>query len=105
MASKSENPDSVYPVLEKWLDDVFKNQDKVLLSARSYIDSVADRDTLFEVVHYQSEVKKCSGLTRSKMSGGLIHNILMANLKREEAEKPEQVALSLAYQKQKIVMR
>ena len=77
---------------------------KVLLSARSYIDSVADRDTLCEVVHYQGEVKKSSGLTRSKMSGGLIHNILMANLKREEAEKPEQV-LSLAYQKQKIVMR
>ena len=37
LASKAENPDSIYPVLEKWLDDVTKNNDKFLLAARSYI--------------------------------------------------------------------
>ena len=39
LASKAENPDSIYPVLEQWLDDVTKNNDKFLLAARSYIDS------------------------------------------------------------------
>ena len=40
LASKAENPDSIYPVLEQWLDDVTKNNDKFLLAARSYIDQV-----------------------------------------------------------------
>ena len=28
LASKTENPDSIYPVLEQWLDDVTNNTDK-----------------------------------------------------------------------------
>ena len=51
LASKAENPDSIYPVLEQWLDDVTKNNDKFLLAARSYIDTVADRDTVCEGVN------------------------------------------------------
>ena len=38
LASKAENPDSIYLVLEQWLDDVTNNNDKFLLAARSYID-------------------------------------------------------------------
>ena len=57
LASKTENPDSVYPVLEKWLDEV-KKYNKLLLEARRYIDSVADRDTLCEGAHHQNEVKR-----------------------------------------------
>ena len=29
LASKAENPDSIYPVLEQWLNDVTKNNDKL----------------------------------------------------------------------------
>ena len=35
LASKAENPDSIYPVLEQWLDDKTKNNDKFLVAARS----------------------------------------------------------------------
>ena len=45
LASKAGNPDSIYPVLEQLLDDKTKSNDKFLLAARSYIDTVADRDT------------------------------------------------------------
>ena len=48
LACKAELPDSIYPVLEQWLDDVTKNNDKFLHAARSYIDSVAHRDTVCE---------------------------------------------------------
>ena len=53
LASKAENPHSVYPVLKQWLDDVTKNNDKLLLAARSYIDSVADQETVCEGVNPQ----------------------------------------------------
>ena len=39
LACKAENLDSNYPVLEQWLDDVTKNNDKFLLAARSCIDT------------------------------------------------------------------
>ena len=35
LASKAENPDPIYPVLEQWLDDITNNNDKFLLAARS----------------------------------------------------------------------
>ena len=46
LAGKAENPVSIYPVLEQWLDDATKNNDKFWLAARNYIDSVGDRDTM-----------------------------------------------------------
>ena len=46
LASKTEVPDSIYPVLEQGLDDVTQNKDIFLLVARSYIDSVGDRGTV-----------------------------------------------------------
>ena len=68
LASQVENPISIYPVLEQWLDDVTKNNDKFLLAARSYIDSVADRDTVCEGVNPQSQSKKSSHRTAPSMS-------------------------------------
>ena len=46
LASRTENPDSFYPALEKWWDHATKNYEKFLLPARSYIGSVADRGTV-----------------------------------------------------------
>ena len=48
-ASKADNPDLIYPVLEQWLDNVTNNNDKFLLAGRSYIDSVSHGDSLREV--------------------------------------------------------
>ena len=96
LASKAENPDSIYPVLEQWLDDVTKNNDKFLLAARSYIDSVADRDTVCEGVNPQGQSKRSSRRTTSSMSSQRKHDFLMAKLKRQEAEKQEQAAMRLA---------
>ena len=105
LASKAENPDSIYPVLEQWLDDVTKNNDKFLLAARSYIDSVADRDTVCEGVNPQEQSKRSSRRTTSSISSQRKHEFLMAKLKREEAEKQEQAAMRLAKQKHEIAKR
>ena len=60
LASKTDNPDSFYPALEKLLDDVTKNNEKFLLAARSYIGSVADRVTVCEGIKPQGQSKKSS---------------------------------------------
>ena len=105
LASKAENPDSIYPVLEQWLDNVTKNNDEFLLAARSYIDSVADQDTVCKSVNPQGQFKRSSRQTTSSMSSQRKHDFLMAKLKREEAEKQEQAAMRLAKQKHEIAMR
>ena len=104
LASKAENPDSIYPVLEQWLDDVTKNDDIFLLAARSYIDTVADRDTVCDGVNPQGQSRRSSRRTTSSMSSQRKHNFLMAKLKRE-AEKQEKAAMRLAKQKHEIAMR
>ena len=96
LASKAENPESIYPVLEQGLDDVTKNNDKFLLAARSYTDSVAHRDTVCEGFNPQGQSKRSSRQTASSMSSQRKHDFLMAKLKREEAEKQEQAAMRLA---------
>ena len=102
LASKAENPDSIYPVLEQWLDDVTKNNDKFLLAARSYIDTVDDQDTVREGVNTQGQSRGNSRLTTSSMSSQRKHDFLMAKLKREEAEKQEQAAMRLANKNKKL---
>ena len=99
LASKAENPDSIYPVLEQWLDDVNKNNDKILHAARSYVDSVADRDIVCEGVKTQGQSKISSRRTASSMSSQRKHDFLMAKLKREEAEKQGQAAMRIAKQR------
>ena len=89
LASKAENSDSIYPVLDQLLDDVTKNNDKFLLAVRSYIDSVADRDTVCEGVNPQGQSKRSSRQTTSSMSSQRKHNFLLAKLKREEAKTRE----------------
>ena len=91
--SKTEKPDSIYFVLEQQLDDVTKNQDNFLLAVRSYIDSVADRDTVCEGVNAQGQSNRSSRRTASSMSSQLKHYFFMVKLKPEEAMKQEQAAL------------
>ena len=105
LASKADNPDSIYPVLEQFLDNVTNNNDKFLLAARIYIDSVAHGDTVCEGVNPHWQSKRSSRRTASSMSSQRRLDFLMAKLKREEAEKQEQAAMRLAKQKQEIALR
>ena len=105
LAINAENPESIYTVLEQWLDDVTKNNDKYLLAARSYIDSLVDRDTVCEGVNPQRQSKISSRRTASSMSSQRKHEFIMAKLKGEEAEKQEQASMRLSKQKHKIAMR
>ena len=105
LASKAENPDSIYPVLEQWLVDITKNNDQILLAARSYFVSVADRDTVCEGVNPQRQSKISSRRTAPSMSSQRKHDFLIAKLKREEADEQEQAAMRLAKQKHEIAMR
>ena len=104
-ASEGDNPDSNYPVLEQCLDNVTNNNDKFLLAARNYIDSVAQGDTVCEGVKPQGQSRRSSRRATSSMSSQHKHDFLMAKLKREEAEKQEQAAMRLAKQKHEIAMR
>ena len=79
LASKAENPESIYPVLEQWLDDVTKNNDKLLLAARSYIDTVADRDTVCDGVNPQGQSRRSSRRTTSSMSSQHKHDFSWQN--------------------------
>ena len=105
LAGKAENPDSIYPVLELWLDDVTKNNDNFLHATRSYIDTVANRGTVCEGVNPQDQSRRKSRRTTSSMSSQRKHAFLMEKLKREEAEKQEHAAMRLAKPKHEIAMR
>ena len=105
LASKAEYPDSIYPVLEQCLHDVTKNNDKFLLAARSYIDKVADQDTVCEGINPQGQSRRSSRRLTLSMSSQHKHDFLMAKLKREEGEKQEQAAMRLAKKKHEIALR
>ena len=76
-----------------------------MLAARSYIDSVAHRETVCEGVNPQGQSKRSSRRTASSMSSQRKHDFLMAKLKREEDEKQEQAVMRLAQQKHEYAMR
>ena len=76
-----------------------------MLAARSYIDTVADRDTVCDGVNPQRQARRSSRRTTSSMSSQRKHNFLMAQQKREEAEKQKQASMRLAQQKHEIAMR
>ena len=86
LASKAKKLDFIYPVLEQWLDGVIKDNDKFLLKARNYIDSVAELDTVCQGVNPQGQSKRSSHQTKSSMYSQRNHDILMAKIKCEEAE-------------------
>ena len=87
------------------MDDVIKNNDKFLFAAGSYIDSVADRDTVCEGVNPQVQSKRSSRQTTSSMSSQRKHDFLVPKLKTEKAENQEQAAMRLAKQKHLVAMR
>ena len=105
LASETENPNSIYSLLEQWLDDVTKKPDEFLLAVRSYVDSVADQDTACEGANPQGQSKRGSRRTTLSMSSQSKRDFLMAKLKREEAEKHEKAVMRLAKQKHEIAMR
>ena len=75
-----------------------------MLAARSYNDSVADRDTICEGVIPQGQARRTSLLIASTMCSKRKQGFLMANLKRKQAEKHEQAAMCLAEQKHEIAI-
>ena len=86
LAIKTENTVSVYSVLDQWLDDVTKNNDKLSLAARSLFDSVADQDTVCEGVKPQEQTKKSSRQTTSSISSQCEHDFLMAKINEKSLE-------------------
>ena len=87
------------------MDDLTENNNKFLPAARSYTDSVADRDIVCEGVNPRGQPKTSSRRTASSKSSQRKHDFLMAKLNREEAEKQEAVAMRLAKHKHEIAMR
>ena len=76
-----------------------------MLAARSNIDSIADRDTACEGINPHGQSKRSSRRTTSIMSSQRKHELFLAKLKREEAEKQTQAAMRLAKQKHENIKR
>ena len=104
LAGKKENPHSIDPILEQWLDNLTKNNDEFLQAARNYVDSIPDHNIVCVGNNPQGPSNRSSLLTTSTMSSQRKCDFLMAKLKCKEAEKQEQATLRLAQQKHKIVM-
>ena len=69
LASITENPDSIYHVLDQCFDDVTKkNIDEFMHAARSYINSISGQYIVFKAVIPQSPSKKSIRLTSSTMT-------------------------------------
>ena len=78
LAGKTEDPDSNYTVLEKWLDDLTKSNDKFSLATRSFFDRVAD--TVCKGDNPQGHSKRSSRQTTSSFSSQRKHDFLMTKL-------------------------
>ena len=89
-AGKTEDPSALVPSLESYLEAMTTKNDKILTSARNYINAAA---------YIRSRVP--SIMTSSKTSSQRKHDYVIAKMKREEIEKQNEAAIRLAKQKNK----
>ena len=64
LASKTEKLDSIYPVLEQWLDVVNKNNEKFLLAARNYFSQLLTKTPYVRALILKGSVGEVHGKQR-----------------------------------------
>ena len=84
-AGKTEDPSALVPSLESYLEAMTTKNDKILTSARNYINSADDKVSEFQEPRASIRSRLPSLMTSSKM-------------KREEIEKQNEAAIRLAKQ-------
>ena len=100
-AGKTEDPSELVPSLGSYLEAMTTKNDKILTSARNYINSADDKVSEFQEPRAPILSRLPSIMTSSKTSSQRKHYYVIAKMKREEIEKQNEAAILLAKQKSK----
>ena len=101
-AGKTEDPSALVPSLESYLEAMTTKNDKILTSARNYINSADDKVSEFQELRASIRSRLPSIMTSSKTSSQRKHDYEIAKMKREEIEKQTEAAIRLAKQKKQM---
>ena len=101
-AGKTEDPSALVPSLESYLEAMTIKNDKILTSARNYINSADDKVSEFQEPRAPILSRLPSIMTSSKTSSQRKHDYVIAKMKREEIEKQNEAAIRLAKQKKQM---
>ena len=101
-AGKTEDPSALVPSLESYLEAMTTKNDKILTSARNYINSADDKVSEFQEPRASIRSRLPSIMTSSKTSSQRKHDYVTAKMKREEIEKQNEAAIRLAKQKKQM---
>ena len=101
-ARKTEDPSAPVPSLGSYLEAMTTKNDKILASARNYIDFADDKVSEFQEPMASIRSRLPSLMTSSKTSSQRKHNYVVAKMKREEIEKQNEAAIRLAKQKKQM---
>ena len=101
-AGKTEDPSALVPSLESYLEAMTTKNDKILTSARNYINSADDKVSEFQEPRASIRSRLPSIMTSSKTSSQRKHDYVIAKMKREEIEKQNEAAIRLAKQKKQM---
>ena len=106
LAKKSNDPVTITDDLEKWLDDVTVENDRILQKAREYIDQCPQSEKSSQTSRKAATVKtkssKVSSSKMSKTSSQRQRDLVIAQQRRAEIEKQNEATLRLAKQKQQL---
>ena len=101
-AGKTEDPSALVPSLESYLEAMTTKNDKILTSARNYLNSADDKVSELQEPRAPILSRLSSILTSSKTSSQRKHDYVIAKMKREEIEKQNEAAIRLAKQKKQM---
>ena len=101
-AGKTEDPSALVPSLESYLEAMTTKNDKILTSARNYINSADDKVSEFQEPRTSIRSRLPSLMISSKTSSQRKHDYVIAKMKREEIEKQDEAAIRLAKQKKQM---
>ena len=101
-AGKTEDPSALVPSLESYLEAITTKNDKILTSARNYINSADDKVSEFREPRASIRSRVPSTMTSSKTSSQRKHDYVIAKMKREEIENQNEAAIRLAKQKKQM---
>ena len=104
LTKKSNDPAIVTDDVEKWLNDVIVENDKILQRAREYIHQKSEKSsqTSGKSTTVKTKSNKVSSSKMSKTSSQRQRDLIIAQQRREEIEKQNEATLRLAKQKQQL---
>ena len=90
---KKEDQSALAPSLESYLKAMTTKNDKILTSARNYINSYDDKVSELQEPRASIRFRLPSLMASSKTSSQRKHDYVIAKMKREEIEKQNEAAI------------